>query len=196
MSGLVIVAPMSVEAAIVGWRAPGATVRRSGMGPAKAKAAAGELARASSGAMLVLGFCGGLDASSVPGEVIVADELYAAADEGHEEARYRVRHAPELLARVTGLGLKVRSGPIVCTSKIIVGERRAQLHEHGAIAVDMESVWLAQAAAKQRPFGVVRVVLDSPEHELMRLGALAGAFRAARALRRVARALHDWGPAD
>ena len=49
----------------------------------------------------------------------------------------------------------------------------------------MESVWLA-AGAGRRPFGVVRVVLDSPAHELMRPQAAAGALRAAPALRRVA----------
>ena len=58
----------------------------------------------------------------------------------------------------------------------------------------MESVWLAPGAA-ERPFGVVRIVLDSPEHELLRLGAVPGALRAARALRRVAGALHEWAPA-
>jgi 4-hydroxy-3-methylbut-2-enyl diphosphate reductase len=63
-----------------------------------------------------------------------------------------------------------------------------------AIAVDMESVWLA-AAAGERPFGVVRVVLDSPRHELLRVQAAPHALRAAGALRRVAAALHDWVPA-
>ncbi len=193
MSELTIVSPLGVEAAIVGWGARAVNVHRSGMGPVRAQSAAGELARGSAGALLVLGFCGGLDAASVPGEVIVAEELYAAADEGHAELRVRCERAGELLGRVTGLGLKVRSGAIVCTSKIALGERRAQLLEGGAIAVDMESVWLAQAAG-QRPFGVVRVVLDSPEHELLHPRAAAGAVRAARALRRVAGALHDWSP--
>jgi 4-hydroxy-3-methylbut-2-enyl diphosphate reductase len=193
MSELMIVAPLRIEAAIVGWGARGASVHKSGMGPEHAKAAAGELARGTAAAMLVVGFCGGLDSASVPGEVIVAEELYAADDEGHAEDRIRCEHAGELLARVTGLGLKVRSGPIVCVSRLALGERRAQLHAGGAIAVDMESVWLAQAAGS-RPFGVVRVVLDSPEHELLRPGAAAGAIRAARALRRVAGALHDWTP--
>jgi hypothetical protein len=40
----------------------------------------------------------------------------------------------------------------------------------------------------------VRVVLDSPEHELMRPRAAFGALRAALALRKVAGALHDWAP--
>jgi 4-hydroxy-3-methylbut-2-enyl diphosphate reductase len=57
----------------------------------------------------------------------------------------------------------------------------------------MESVWLAAGAA-QRPFAVVRVVLDSPSHELLHPRAAAGAVRAARALRNVARSLRDWSP--
>jgi len=61
--------------------------------------------------------------------------------------------------------------------------------------VDMESVWLA-AGAQGRPFGVVRVVLDSPSHELLRVQALGGALRAAASLRKVAAALHEWVPAD
>ncbi len=195
MSELVIAAPLRIEAALIASAARGAVVRKTGMGPARARQAAGGLAGADGGTLLVVGFCGGLDASSVPGEVIVAEEVYAAADEGHAAERLRCDCAQELLGRVTGQGLKVRSGKIVCVSRIALGERRAELHAGGAIGVDMESVWLG-AAAGERPFGVVRVVLDSPSHELMRVRAAAGALRAARALRRVARALHDWVPAD
>jgi 4-hydroxy-3-methylbut-2-enyl diphosphate reductase len=195
VSELVIAAPMRLEAAIVASAARGVAVRKTGMGPRRALAAAGGLAGEARGALLVLGFCGGLDAASVPGEVIVAEEVYAADDEGHPEARVRCACSAELLTRVAGQGLKVRSGKIVCVSRLALGERRAELHAGGAIAVDMESVWLA-AGAGERPFGVVRVVLDSPGHELLRPQAVAGAMRAARALRRVAGALHDWAPGD
>jgi 4-hydroxy-3-methylbut-2-enyl diphosphate reductase len=91
--------------------------------------------------------------------------------------------------------MKVRVGSVVCVSRLALGERRAELHAGGAIAVDMESVWLAAGAAG-RPFGVVRVVLDSPSHELLRLQAVGGALRAAGALRKVAAALHDWVPEE
>jgi 4-hydroxy-3-methylbut-2-en-1-yl diphosphate reductase len=200
MSELLVAAPMRIEAALIssasrtlrgtGWP----LVRKTGMGPGRSKAAAGELAEARASAMLVLGFCGGLDASSVPGEVIVAQEVYPASDEGHSEERVRCDLAHHLVHRLTGRGLKVRTGDVVCVSRLAIGERRAQLHAGGAIAVDMESVWLA-AGASGRPFGVVRVVLDSPEHELLRVQALVGALRAASALRRVAGALHEWAPA-
>lgn len=195
MSGVVIAAPLRLEAALVASAARGAAVTKTGMGPERAIAAAGGLARQVPGALLVLGFCGGLDSSSVPGEVIVADEVYAADDAGHAAARVRCDCASQLLRRVAGRGLKVRSGSIVCVSRVALGERRAELRAGGAIAVDMESVWLA-AGASGRPFGVVRVVLDSPSHELLRPQAAIGALRAASALRKVAGALHDWVPDD
>jgi len=163
------------------------------MGPAKARRAADLLEREQGRALLVVGFCGGLDAESVPGEVIIPPHVYTAGDEGHAPARVDCDLAGELVTHLAGRGMKLRSGSLVCVSRLAVGERRAQLHEEGAIAVDMESVWLA-AGARGRPFGVVRVVLDSPSHELLRLQAAAGALRAARALRRVARALHEWAP--
>ncbi len=197
---LLLAAPMRIEAALISSASiltgtgRQALVRKTGMGPGRSKAAAGALAGAPASAMLVVGFCGGLDASSVPGEVIVAEDVYAAGDEGHAQERVRCELAGQLLQRLTGRGLKVRAGNVVCVSRLALGERRAQLHADGAIAVDMESVWLA-AGAGERPFGVVRVVLDSPEHELLRVRAVAGALRAALALRRVAGELHGWAPA-
>jgi 4-hydroxy-3-methylbut-2-enyl diphosphate reductase len=195
VSSLLVAAPLRVEAALISSAAGGAVVRKTGMGPDRAKVAAGELAGHAGRAMLVLGFCGGLDATSVPGEVIVAEEVYAAVDEGHPEERVRCELAQELVVRLTGRGMKVRVGKLVCVSRLALGERRAELHAGGAIAVDMESVWLAPGAG-ERPFGVVRVVLDSPEHELLRPRAALGAIRAAWALRRVAGALQDLAPGD
>ncbi|HEY4898057.1 MAG TPA: hypothetical protein VII01_18450 [Solirubrobacteraceae bacterium] len=194
MRDVLVAAPLRLEAALISSGARGALVRKTGMGPDKARAAAGVLAGQAASAMLVLGFCGGLDAGSVPGEVIVAEEVYAAEDEGHAEQRVSCDLAGELVGRLTGQGMKVRAGKLVCVSKLALGERRSELHAGGAIAVDMESVWLADGAGG-RPFGVVRVVLDSPEHELMRPRAAVGALRAAWALRRVAASLHDLGPA-
>jgi 4-hydroxy-3-methylbut-2-en-1-yl diphosphate reductase len=192
VSDLLIAAPLRVEAALISSSARAWRVRKTGMGPVRARAAAGRLAREAGGALLVLGFCGGLDAESVPGEVIVAEEVYAARDEGRRPAeRIRCSAAGELTAAVAGRGLKVRGGAIVCVSRLARAARRAELLAGGAIAVDMESAWLA-AGAGGRPFGVVRVVLDSPTHELLRPAAAVGAVRAARVLRRVAAALHEW----
>ncbi len=186
----VLATPLRLEALLVASGARGRVVRRTGMGPDRARAAARGLSLQTAGSLVVVGFCGGLDAVSVPGEVIVADEVCAASDEGHAEGVVSCALRDELVVRLTGRGLKVRCGRIVCVSRLALGERRAELHAGGAIAVDMESVWLAGDAGR-RPFGVVRVVLDSPSHELLRPGAVFGALRAARALRSVSAALND-----
>ncbi len=192
MSGVLVAAPLRLEEALIRSAVRGTRVRKTGMGPAKSRAAATLLAREEAEALLVLGFCGGLDAQSRPGEVIVADEVLATDDEGHEPARASCHGAERLLDALGSSGLTVRRGPIVGVGKIATGERREQLRAAGALAVDMESPWLAAGAAG-RPFAVVRVVLDSPSHELFRVGAVPGAIRAARALRRAAAvALQEW----
>jgi 4-hydroxy-3-methylbut-2-en-1-yl diphosphate reductase len=195
MSRFVVAAPLALEEALIRSAVRGVHVRKTGMGPDKSLVAAQALAREPGDALIVLGFCGGLDAQSRPGEVIVADEVLAAADEGHEPVRVACDGAEQLAGTLAGAGMTVRVGPIVGVAKIATGERREQLRAGGALAVDMESAWLAAGAAG-RPFAVVRVVLDSPSHELLRPQALGGALKAARALRRVsALALQDRGPA-
>jgi 4-hydroxy-3-methylbut-2-enyl diphosphate reductase len=193
VSGPLIAAPLRLEALLIASAARGAKVHRTGMGPARAQAAARSLTTAPGDALLVLGFCGGLDDQSRPGEVVVAEEVVAATDEGHAPTEVRCEGVEALTGALSASGLRVRQGRVVCVSRLALGERRAQLLAGGAMAVDMESVWLAAGAA-ERPFAVVRVVLDSPSHELMRPQAAAGAVRAARALRTVAGALHDWAP--
>jgi len=192
---VLLAAPLRVEAALISSAARGAVVRKTGMGPERARAAAALLPWERAGAVLVVGFCGGLERSSVPGEVIVPERVYAAADEDDPQGAVRCDLAPELVQQLAGRGLKLRTGPIVCVSRIAVGERREQLRAQGAVAVDMESVWLGGGAGG-RAFGVVRVVLDSPSHELFRVRSVIQALRAARSLRRVAGALHEWRPID
>jgi 4-hydroxy-3-methylbut-2-en-1-yl diphosphate reductase len=195
VSGIVVVAPMLLEQALIGSAARGrAKVRKTGMGPKRSRAAATSLASERGDGVLVLGFCGGLDAHSVPGEVVVAERVLTAADERDAIEPVACADAGALAAAVARGGLVVRTGTIVSVSRIAVGERRAQLLAGGALAVDMESAWLAAGAAG-RPFAVVRVVLDSPSHELLRPGAVVGAVRASRALRRVTAAvLSSWQP--
>jgi 4-hydroxy-3-methylbut-2-enyl diphosphate reductase len=184
---------MRLEALLVRSSAGRARVYRTGMGPRHARAAARALLHEPGHALLVLGFCGGLDGDSEPGEVVVAEQVLAAQDEGHGPLRVACAGVQELSAALVQSGLRVRSGAIVGVSRLALGERRAQLGQGGAIAVDMESVWLA-AGAGGRPFGVVRVMLDSPSHELLRPQMAAGAVRAAVALRRAAGALQEWAP--
>src|SRR5262249_32797049 len=81
--------------------------------------------------------------------------------------------------------------------EIIIGDARARMRESGAIAVDMESAWVAEAA-RGRPFAVVRVLSDTPKRELRRrlpvgppLPTPADAMRAVATLRGVAAVLGD-----
>jgi 4-hydroxy-3-methylbut-2-enyl diphosphate reductase len=193
VSGVLIAAPMLVEQALIRSATRGAArVRKTGMGRSRSHSAASALARERGERLLVLGFCGGLDAVSVPGEVIVAEHVQAAPDEPGESEPIACDDAPVLAAAIAARGLQVRTGKLVSVSRIAVGERRAQLLEGGALAVDMESAWLAPGAAG-RPFAVVRVVLDSPSHELLRPGAVVSAVRASGVLRRATAAvLQSW----
>jgi 4-hydroxy-3-methylbut-2-enyl diphosphate reductase len=193
MSELLIAAPLGVEAALISSAARGAHVRKTGMGPDRSLAAAEQLRAQPGHALMVLGFCGGLDARSRPGEVIVAEEVLSATDEGHDHIQTACHGAERLAGALGEAGLTVRRGPIVGVGRIATGERREQLRAAGALAVDMESAWLAAGAAG-RPFAVVRVVLDSPSHELFRVQAVRGALQAARTLRRAsAVAIQVWG---
>ncbi|HMD57044.1 MAG TPA: hypothetical protein VKG82_06190, partial [Solirubrobacteraceae bacterium] len=153
MSELLLAAPLRVEAVLIASAARGTSILKTGMGPARARASAGALRWDAARALLVVGFCGGLDEESAPGEVIIPEQVYPAGDEGHPEGPVSCDLAPALVSRLAGRGLKLRNGPIVCVSRIAVGERREQLLADGAIAVDMESVWLAEGA-RGRPFGV------------------------------------------
>jgi 4-hydroxy-3-methylbut-2-enyl diphosphate reductase len=193
--GVLVAAPLAVEEALIRSAARGARVRKTGMGPEKSLAAVERLRAEPAHGLMVLGFCGGLDSHSRPGEVIVAEEVLSTDDEGHAFVRADCHGTDRLLDAIAASGLTVRRGPIVGVGKIATGERREQLRAAGALAVDMESAWLA-AGAGERPFAVVRVVLDSPSHELFRVQALREAARAAQALRRAAAAaLQDWQPA-
>lgn len=168
------------------------------------------------GPVIVVGVGGGLVEGAAPGSVVVASELIAgdAAAEQPERAgddprvlhqragragasRYArtvpIAAAAEIATALSATGRRVDVGPIISTDHIVRGEERAELASRGALAVDMESYWLAELApAHASPFGVVRVLLDVPGTELMSPRG-AGAVRAAfSSLQRCASALQAW----
>lgn len=187
---LLIAAPMRIEARLAASGARRATVHRTGIGPRRAQAAVAPLQALPGDTLLVLGFCGSLGGELQPGEIVVAERVYAAADEGHEELSVACAGARELAAALALQGLRASTGEVVCVGRLALGERREQLYRAGAAVVDMESVWLA-AAARQRPFAVVRIVLDTPERELLRPQMAPVLVRTSRVLRGVARTLDD-----
>jgi 4-hydroxy-3-methylbut-2-enyl diphosphate reductase len=188
--GLLVLAPLRLEARAI---APGlghrAGLLRTGMGPRRSRAAAPAVARADAAALAVAGFCGALDPALRPGDLVVATEVRGAG------AVVACPTASLLAGALRRRGLRVHEGPIVSTPRLVRGAARAELHATGAIAVDMESAWLAEAAG-DRPVAVVRAVVDTPTGELHNPAALVGgAARAYRALRAAAEALADWGEA-
>ncbi len=191
MSDLLIAAPLRLEALMIRSAAPRGRVRRTGMGPRRARAAVPALLEDAARTLLVMGFGGGLDEHSGVGDVVVADEV-----QGPDGASVACAGAEGLAEALERRGLTVRRGVVASVTRIAMGEARVALRESGAVAVDMESVWLAAAAAG-RPFAVVRVISDTPARELTRpLLTVAGIARASAALRRAATALGEWAPPD
>ena len=191
---LLILAPLAIEAAALRRAVPGARVVRAGMGPARAAEAARRAAAAPWGAVAIVGFCGALAPDLAPGDVVVASEVRTARGPAIPCS------SGPLVAALRRLGVgRVRVGPVISTDHIVRDGQRSRIAaETGAVAVDMESAWLAAAAKGSRgdrPLAVLRVVVDAPGRELdvrRPLAAAAYGLTAYRALRRAAPALAAW----
>ncbi|MDJ0465677.1 1-hydroxy-2-methyl-2-butenyl 4-diphosphate reductase [Streptomyces sp. H27-C3] len=174
--------------------APGSvTVLRTGMGPKAAEAAVTRMLGGLQGrgtAVIASGFCAGLAPGMRPGDLIVAEET---RDSRGSTACTGHGLLAEALARAVP-GRTVHTGPLTGSDHVVRGVERAELRATGAIAVDMESaatLWSALRAGP-RPVAAVRVVVDAPEHELVRIGTVRGGISAFRVLRAVLPAFHEW----
>jgi 4-hydroxy-3-methylbut-2-enyl diphosphate reductase len=186
---LLILAPMGVEARALRRGAPDARVLRTGLGHRRALRATRALRPGDASGVAVAGFGGALDSGLRPGMVVVASELRTP-----DGAIARSCPGAEIVAgMLRRAGLQAEVGPIVSTSAIVTGRNaRTALRAAGALAVDMESAWLA-ALAGERPFVVVRAVIDTPDRELWHpLATVSGFVRARRALESAARVLAQW----
>jgi 4-hydroxy-3-methylbut-2-enyl diphosphate reductase len=129
-------------------------------------------------------------------DVVIASEVVAIDGKGMQVGeQIGCSMAGELQRALAGHGLATCSGRVASVREIVTGEARARMQASGAIAVDMESAWVAEAA-RGRPFAVVRVLSDTPEHELRQvlpvgppLPTIANTMRAMSTLRRVGAAL-------
>ncbi|MGK5632653.1 phosphorylase family protein [Streptomyces sp. URMC 123] len=170
---------------------------RTGMGPAAARRAVtralAEDPRLRAAPVLATGFCAGLAPSMRPGDVVLAEETHDVPG-GDAGPPAPCRDNGPLGKALAERGLTVHSGPLYCSDRIVRGEERARLAARGAVAVDMESAAVlgAALAAGPRPVAAVRVVVDAPEHELIRFGTLRGGISAFRALRDVLPVFFEW----
>lgn len=169
------------------------TVLRTGMGPANAERAV--LAACASdpwreAAVVASGFCAGLAPGMHPGDLVVADETRV------DEVTTSCTAAGSLRAAVAGAvpGRTVHGGLLTGADHVVRGPERARLEATGAIAVDMESAVTLSSALRAGPRAVaaVRVVVDAPEHELVRIGTVRGGISAFRVLHAVLPAFYEW----
>ncbi len=171
----------------------GYTLLRTGMGPRAAERA---LTRAldrpgmDRAAVLATGFCAGLVPGMHPGDLVVAEET---RDLKGAVACTGSALLAEALARAAP-GRTVHTGALTGSDHVVRGQERAQLRATGAIAVDMESAATLWTATRNsgRPVAAVRVIVDAPEHELVRIGTVRGGISAFRVLRAVLPAFHEW----
>jgi 4-hydroxy-3-methylbut-2-enyl diphosphate reductase len=183
---LVVAAPLGVEACALRRGDPRLRVLRTGMGRARARRAASRLRSDPARAFAVAGLCGSLVPELVPGDVVVASQL--ACDDAEEIEL----ESAALCEALRALGFAPRVGRLYSVARLILGYDRERLVACGAVAVDMESAWLARGAGA-RPLAVLRVVSDGPGHELMRPAIVRQGVHALRRLRDAAPALERWG---
>ncbi|MFD5583103.1 1-hydroxy-2-methyl-2-butenyl 4-diphosphate reductase [Streptomyces sp. NPDC058733] len=169
------------------------TVLRTGMGPKAAERAVGRALAdpaLAGAAVLATGFCAGLAPGMHPGDLVVAEETRAP---GGTVPCIGTEPLVKELAR-TLPGRTVHTGPLTGSDHVVRGAERSALAAGGAIAVDMESAatLLTAVRAGTRPVAAVRVVVDAPEHELVRIGTVRGGISAFRVLRSVLPTFFEW----
>ncbi|MET7704680.1 4-hydroxy-3-methylbut-2-enyl diphosphate reductase [Micromonospora sp. NPDC005413] len=191
-------APMRLEAAALrrglSERPGQLTLRRTGIGPRRARAAATDRLTAT-GPVAVAGIGGGLASGLAPGDVVVASEVRAdpLIPNGSQGVR-RMPDAALLAAALRRRGLRVHVGPVVSTHRLVDGATRARLAATGALVADLESAWLL-AGADDRPAACVRVVADTAAGPLYRPATVRRVRTALRVLPEVAAALAEWAAA-
>ncbi|MEU1475327.1 1-hydroxy-2-methyl-2-butenyl 4-diphosphate reductase [Streptomyces sp. NPDC005760] len=169
------------------------TLLRTGMGP---KAAERSVTRRladpalAGAAVLATGFCAGLAPGMHPGDLVVAEETWD--PDGTVPCVETDLLVKELVRAVPGR--TVHTGPLTGSDHVVRGHERSELFATGAIAVDMESAatLLSAVRAGERPVAAVRVVVDAPQHELVRIGTVRGGISAFRVLRSVLPAFYEW----
>ncbi|MFH8583639.1 1-hydroxy-2-methyl-2-butenyl 4-diphosphate reductase [Streptomyces celluloflavus] len=174
---------------------PPAITLRTGMGPQAAERALAKAladgARTADSPVIASGFCAGLAPGMRPGDVVVAETT---RDHRPDAPEVVCRDNGPLLRALRARGLTVHTGLLCGSDHVVRGAARVALHATGAVAVDMESAATLRAATRagRRPVAAVRVVVDAPEHELVRIGTVRGGISAFRVLRSVFPVFFEW----
>ena len=117
------------------------------------------------GALIIVGFAGGLDSDLKPGHLVIAGRVVSTRDD--------VQQTPDaaLLAAAASAvpGVTATRGLLATTDRVLcrTAEKRAFAERTGAVAVDMESAGAAAAAAQYGvPWIAVRVITDGLDDDL------------------------------
>ena len=171
------------------------TVLRTGMGPRAAERSVTRLLADPAlrdAAVLATGFCAGLAPGMHPGDLVVAEET--------RDPRGAVTPCvgTELLVKelVRAVpGRTVHTGPLTGSDHVVRGHGTVRSATRPARS---RSTWsrrprsCSAVRAGARPVAAVRVVVDAPEHELVRIGTVRGGISAFRVLRSVLPAFFEW----
>jgi adenosylhomocysteine nucleosidase len=138
----------------------------SGMGAARAGAAAESLLKAGCDALLSFGYCGALSPGLVPGSLVLPS-LLVDAESGEEFEADSGMHAA-LRQRLTALPHVSSAHVLVGSARVLgVEDKRAWDRRWPGAVVDMESCAIARAAREHGvPWGVLRAVLDRRDDEI------------------------------
>ena len=145
---------------------------RTGVGPQKAAEAT---RRHGPGASLIIstGCCGGLVAGASPGMLVVPREILRVTDlcaTAVPEPDVELRRLTCLLAEQLGLHCSARALATVEQALTTPASKQECHRRCGAVAVDMETAAIAEAAAELGiPYVSVRVVLDTFDETLPEL---------------------------
>ncbi|MEY9889209.1 hypothetical protein ABIA31_002857 [Catenulispora sp. MAP5-51] len=207
MTDLLVCAALGIEARAL--KTDGLRVERVGMGLRRAE----EFARRERAfdVLAVAGFGGATDGCLKPGDLVVADEVrqggaviacpwadtVAFALEQHLILEPEAEAEADAHAHAHGAARRVPAvvtGPIATIEHVASSDLLTRLAGQGVTTVDMESFPLV-ATARGRPFTVVRVVVDTPDHPLVRPSTLRAGLTARKRLRAVGVVLRHWATA-
>lgn len=144
---------------------------KTGMGIQQADAAARTVCERGEFALFVsTGCAGALGTDLVPGDVAVATAVV-----GDEQTHFDTDrdYSGAVQGAAERAGLRVTCGRVLCSPQALMtaAQKHAGAVEHKAVAVEMEGVPLAAAAAQRNiPFVSVRAILDTADTELKHTG--------------------------
>ena len=145
--------------------ADGTLLAVSGMGRAAAARSARALVDAGATALASWGMAGGLDPALIPGTIFLPSEVISSDGASITTARqWRERLGSALSAQ-----RPLVQGRLLTSAKAVgsLAEKATLFREKGAVAVDMESLAIAEVAqTRGLPFIAVRVIVDSASDAL------------------------------